>query len=584
MLRWFRAMKLGAVLGASVVMPMAASAQSNGLTGQVIPPSQSDTRRVPLQGTESNPIAEAMPAGPVPSREQVQVTVFLKPATPLSPGEAAGVQRLTSAQYATKFGADPESLAKVSAFAEANGLRVVESDRVKRRVILAGTASAVAKAFGTQLHSFTLSTGQTFHTTVAPATVPANLAPDIDAVLGLDTRPVFSPHFMVSHAATGQGRFFYPQQIASLYDFPPDATGAGQTIAILELGGGFVQKDLDEYFRSLRLRSPKVTAISVGNVSNSPTSDADWAKESEDQKAKNPDNEVALDIDVAGVVANGADIAVYFTDATAQGFMNGLLDTIHAQPSPSAISISWGGPEDTLSVQFLNAMSSALFDAERLGITVVAASGDKGSWDGAVDGKGAPDKKLHVDFPASSPYVLACGGTTLMSTGNKIASETVWHNPTQAATGGGVSVEWARPAWQASAGIPSNPSGGIGRGVPDVAGDADAETGYVISLHGKYSLTGGTSAVAPLWAGLIAIFDQKLGSRLGFVNDKLYAMGSQGFHSIVLGNNDVAGLGAYSAHPGWNACTGLGSPDASKILSGLFSATLTNTAPLIFSR
>ena len=503
-----------------------------------------------------------MPGGPVPSGEEVQVTVLLKPANPETLG-GGEVQRLTSAQYANQFGADPQSLAKVSAFAEANHLRVVEIDRVKRRVILAGTAAAIAKAFGTELHSFTLPTGRTFHTTVAPATVPANLAPDLDAVLGLDTRPVASPHFIVSHAAVGQGQFFYPQQIASLYDFPPGANGAGQTIAILELGGGFVQKDLDDYFQSLRLRSPKVTAISVDGGSNSPGVDAD--------------GEVALDIEVAGAVANGADIAVYFADTSAQGFVNALLDAIHAQPSPSVISISWGGPEDTQDEQYLIAMSSALIDAARHGITVVAASGDKGSWDGVNDGPLADGtgwkRKLHVDFPASSPYVLACGGTTLKSTGNEIASETVWHNPDDsAATGGGVSVKWARPAWQASAGIPLNPSGGIGRGVPDVAGDGDPGTGYIIRLHGGDISYGGTSAVAPLWAGLIAILNQKLGHRLGFVNDKLYAMGSQGFHSIVQGNNDVAGLHAYSARPGWNACTGLGSPDASKILSGFTSS------------
>ncbi len=574
MLRWFRAMKFSAVFGATVVMPMAASAQSNGLTGQVIPQAQSDThRRVPLQGTESNPIAEAMPVGPVPSGEEVQVTVFLKSASPPSPEalEGAEVQRLSSAQYANQFGADPDSLAKVSAFAKANHLRVVESDRVKRRVILSGTASAIANAFGTQLRSFTLPTGRTFHTTVAPPTVPANLAPDIEAVLGLDTRAIASPHFIVSHAAQAQS--FSPSQIASLYDFPRDANGAGQTIAILELGGGFVQKDLDAYFASLRLPLPKVTAISVDGAINSPSSDADWENESSEDRNKHPDGEVTLDIEVAGAVANGANIAVYFAPNTDQGFLNALLDAIfNAQQTPSVISISWGGPEESWSEQFLNSMNLALFDAATLGITVTVASGDQGSWDGGV-GYPHPDKNLHVDFPASDPYVLACGGTTLMSTANAIASETVWHNEgSPSATGGGVSVKWKRPAWQASAMVPLNRYGGIGRGVPDVAGDGDPFTGYIIRLHGGDQVTAGTSAVAPLWAGLIAILNQKLGHRLGFVNDKLYAMGSQGFHSIVNGNNDVAGLGAYSARPGWNACTGLGSPDASKILSGLTSS------------
>ncbi len=571
MLRWFRALKFSAVFGATVVMPMAASAQSNGLTDQVIPPAQSDTQthqRVPLQGTELNPIAGALPVGPVPSGEEVQVTVVLKSASPPSREalEGAEVQRLSSAQYANQFGADPASLAKVSAFAEANHLRVVESDPVKRRVILSGTASAIANAFGTQLRSFTLPTGRTFHTTVAPPSVPANLAPDLDAVLGLDTRAFASPHFIVSHAATS--RSFSPPQIASLYDFPRDANGAGQTIAILEFGGGFIQKDLDDYFKSLGLRSPKVTAISVDGGSNSPGVDAD--------------GEVTLDIEVAGAVANGTNIKVYFApNPTDQEIFNALADAVYDPQTPSVISISWGGPEDNTSDPsnglYLNAVNLALFDAARLGITVVAASGDKGSWDGGVpDAKGEPDKNLHADFPASDPWALACGGTTLMSTANAIASETVWHTTSGrnagSATGGGVSVEWGRPLWQASARVPLNRDGGIGRGVPDVAGDGDFDTGYIIHLRGEDISYGGTSAVAPLWAGLIAILNQKLGHRLGFVNDKLYAMGSQGFRGIVHGNNDVANLHAYSAGPGWNACTGLGSPDALKILSGLTSS------------
>ncbi len=572
MLHWFRALKFSAVFGAIVVMPMAASAQSNGPTGQLIPPAQSDTqthRRVLLQGTESKPIAEARAVGAVPSGEEVQVTVFLKPASPPSPEalEGAEVQRLSRAQYAEQFGADPASLAKVSAFAEANHLRVVESDPVKRRVILSGTASAIANAFGTQLRSFTLPTGQTFHTTVAPPSVPVDLAPDLEAVLGLDTRPVASPHYVVSHAATS--RSFSPPQIASLYDFPRDANGAGQTIALIELGGGFIQKDLDDYFGSLGLRSPKVTAISVDGGKNSPSSDADY--EADSQKGKNnPDGEVALDIEVAGAVANGANIAVYFAPNTM--FIDAVLEAI-SNPQTSVVSISWGAAEDVFPQDFVNEMHSRLLEAAALGITVAVASGDNGSWGGVVDEKGVPDKKLHVDFPASSSFALACGGTSLMSTGNAI-SETVWHNTSTIwATGGGVSVQWwGRPNYQASAKVPPNRNGGIGRGVPDVAGDGDGDTGYIVRVHGGDHTIGGTSAVAPLWAGLIAILNQKLGYRLGFVNDKLYAMGSQGFHAIVHGNNDVANLHAYSAGPGWNACTGLGSPDALKILSGLTSS------------
>jgi len=550
MLHWFRAMKFCAAFVATALMVVAASAQSDTQTG----------RRAPLQGTESKPMDEARSIGPVPRDEEVQVTLILKsPSSPSREAVARGtVQRLNAAQFAKRFSASSDALAKVSAFAEANQLTVVESDPIKRRVILSGTASAIATAFGTELHSFALPTGQTFHTTVAPPTVPADLAPVIEAVLGLDTRPVASPHYVVSHAAA-QSVYFDPPRIASLYKFPHDADGAGQTIAILEFGGGFNQSDLDEYFASLGLRLPKVTVVSVDGATNSPDPT---------RKEPNPDGEVALDIEVAGAVANGANIAVYFAPNGSQGFVNAILDAIHpenGQQAPSVISISWGGPEDaSWSKEDREVLNNALYDAATLGITVIAASGDDGSRDNVKDGQ------LHVDFPASSPYVLATGGTRLAAKANAIASESVWNNPSGGATGGGVSTVFERPAWQVSANTPSHPRTGFsGRGVPDVAGDADSGTGYRIHLNGADEIIGGTSAVAPLWAGLIAVLNQKLGQQLGFVNEKLYSMGPQSFRSITSGSNDNAGLGAYDASPGWNACTGLGSPDASQILASL---------------
>ena len=553
-LRWFCAMKFCTASVATALMVVAAAAQTDMQTSQ----------RVPLPGTESKPLKAMTSIGPVPSDQEVQVTLILKrPSSSSSPSreavERGTVQRLSAAQFAKRFSASSDALVKVAAFAQTYQLTVVESDPIKRRVILSGTASAIEKAFGTQLHSFEMpQTRQSFRTTVAPPTVPADLAPDIEAVLGLDTRPVASPHYVVSHAAA-QPIYFDPPQIASLYTFPHDADGAGQTIAILEFGGGFNQSDLDEYFASLGLRSPKVTVVSVGGAKNSPGVDA------------NPDGEVALDIEVAGAVANGANIAVYFAPNEDQGFVNAVLDAIHpenGQEAPSVVSISWGGPEDhSWSKQDREALNNALYDAAALGITVTAASGDDGSRDSVDDGQ------LHVDFPASSPYVLATGGTRLAANANAITSESVWNNPDRdgkGATGGGVSTVFARPAWQVSANVPSHPGTGFsGRGVPDVAGDADPDTGYRIRLNGADEYIGGTSAVAPLWAGLIAVLNQKSGQQLGFVNEKLYSMGPQNFNSITSGSNNNANLGAYDAGPGWNACTGLGSPDASQILASL---------------
>jgi kumamolisin len=198
-----------------------------------------------------------------------------------------------------------------------------------------------------------------------------------------------------------------------------------------------------------------------------------------------------------------------------------------------------------------------------MGVTVTVAAGDNGSADGLND------QKAHVDFPASSPYALACGGTRLEGSGSTIASETVWNDGPNSATGGGVSDNFPLPSYQANANVPVsiNPRHFVGRGVPDVAGDADPESGYEVRVDGSDTVVGGTSAVAPLWAGLIALFNQQLGNPVGFVNPLLYntvASSSGAFHQITEGSN-----GAFKAGQGWNACTGLGSADGSRMLAAL---------------
>ena len=319
------------------------------------------------------------------------------------------------------------------------------------------------------------------------------------------------------------------------------------------------------------------------------------------------DVEVNLDIDVIGAAAPGAAQVVYFAPNNGdQGFVDAISDAAQASPAPIAISISWGQSEDSWTSQGLTSMNQAMSDAAALGITVCAAAGDNGSGDAVNDGQ------PHCDFPASSPYALGCGGTTLMadpSTG-AISSEVVWNETASGdgATGGGVSDQFALPSWQANAGVPARASGNPGgaghhrrhrsdeaaaadaggsgteaaggeaaavggeaaaaggRGVPDVAGNADPTTGYQIYSDGKSQVVGGTSAVAPLWSALIARLAQTTGKRFGLIQTALYAGVSPGadvagFHDITSGNN-----GAYSAGPGWDACTGLGSPDGTALL------------------
>jgi kumamolisin len=284
---------------------------------------------------------------------------------------------------------------------------------------------------------------------------------------------------------------------------------------------------------------------------------------------------------------------VYFAPNNGdQGFVDAISDAAQASPAPIAISISWGQSEDSWTAQGLSAMNQAMSDAAALGITVCAAAGDNGSTDGVTDGQ------QHVDFPASSPYALGCGGTKLLadpSTG-AVSSEVVWNElaSSEGAGGGGVSDQFALPSWQAGAGVParaggsssggSSPggsssggsssgggsgSGAGGRGVPDVAGNADPTTGYNIYSGGQAQVVGGTSAVAPLWSALVARLAQATGKRFGLLQPLLYAgvtpgADVPGLRDITSGNN-----GAYSAGPGWDACTGLGVPDGTALLTRL---------------
>jgi len=364
---------------------------------------------------------------------------------------------------------------------------------------------------------------------------------------------------------------FDPPQIASLYNFPNNLDGSGQCIGILEFGGGFDDNNLNEYFRNLGINPPNVKSISVNGVDNTPNVDP------------NSDGEVQLDIELAGAIAHGANIAVYFAENSDDGFINAIINSIHdSANNPSVISISWGGPEDLAwSEQTRNSMNEAFQDAASLGITICVASGDHGSSDfwksdspqcdniPTMACARPPDGKEHVDFPASSPYVLACGGTTLIESNGSIEDEKVWNNGNGWATGGGMSIHFDLPDYQSNAKIPvSGITEKAGRGVPDIAGNADGNTGYNVNVNGQNTVIGGTSAVAPLWSALVAILNQGLDTRIGFLNPLLYTK-TDALRDITAGNNDTVGNNNYNAVAGWDPCTGLGCPNGQKILSAL---------------
>jgi kumamolisin len=345
---------------------------------------------------------------------------------------------------------------------------------------------------------------------------------------------------------------FTPPQLAKLYDFPNGLDGTGQCVAVVELGGGYRPADLKAYFQELGMTAPKVKVISVDGGRNQPTN------------ANSADGEVMLDIEVVAALAPKATIAVYFAPNTDQGFLDAISKALHDNTNkPSVISISWGGPEASWTAQSLQQYNRIFQTAAALGVTICCAAGDNGSADGEKDGM------QYVDFPASSPYVLGCGGTKVVSFDNTIKSETVWNENLNSATGGGVSAVFPLPAYQNNAQVPpsANPGHAPGRGVPDVAGDADPASGYQVRVDGQNLVFGGTSAVAPLYSGLVALINQKLGTPVGFLNPIFYgpqAVGAGLFNDITVGNN-----GAYSAGNGWDACTGWGSPDGSKLLTFL---------------
>jgi kumamolisin len=512
-------------------------------------------QRVPFPGSERHPIGTHI--GKLPTDELVEVSVILKPKVPFEAPQQSGAA-ISREEFASTYGADPSVIDKVKTLAKEYNLTVTEVAPERRTVKLEGAASDMSRAFGVQFERYSYE-GVQYRARTGAIQISAELVGSIEAVLGLDNRPHVKPHFRVQGADTRRPNAapavsYTPRQVAQLYQFPLDVNGSGQTIGILELGGGYKPADLKTYFSSAGVKEPTVIAVSVDKGKNQPTN------------SNSADGEVLLDIEVAGSVAPGARIVVYFAPNTTAGFQDALTTAIHdATNKPNVISISWGGAESTWTAQAMTAFDSAAKAAGLLAVSICAASGDNGSSDGVTDGAN------HVDFPASSPNILACGGTNLQSSGGTVSSETVWNEGAQnGATGGGFSVQFPLPSWQASAGV-KPPSGG-GRGVPDVSGDADPETGYKVLVDGTSLVIGGTSAVAPLWSGLIALLNEKLGKPVGFLQPAIYglAASTKSFRDITQGSN-----GSFSATKGWDACSGLGSPSGENLLAALGGAKST---------
>lgn len=328
--------------------------------------------------------------------------------------------------------------------------------------------------------------------------------------------------------------YFSPLQVAAVYSAIP-GDGTGQKIGVIELGGGYNMSDLTTYLNLLGITGPpNVTAVGVDGGINNP-SDLDSSVE------------VVLDVEIIMAIAPKAAIRVYFAPNSDQGFYDAINQAY--LDGCKIISISWGAAEQYWNLSVMNTYNNLFNTLSQNGVTVFAAAGDQGSSDGAPG--------TNVDFPGSSPFVVSCGGTTLSASGTTRLSEVVWNNnPNTSATGGGVSSIFAKPSYQNGISSLSNY-----RGVPDVSGNADPNTGYVIYINGNQMVVGGTSAVSPLWAGLSARLNQMASGKTGFLQPQIYPNPSVCF-DVTSGNN-----GAYSASSGWDKCTGIGSPNTTSLFN-----------------
>lgn len=547
------------------------------------------TTYVTLPGSKSALLANSRLAGPIDKSEIASLTVrvrsvgnpeaLARTAYDLAKTPIAKRKYLTHQELEKEYGAAKEDLDKIEHFAQQHNLVVVHRSASERCVVLKGKLGDLLSAFPADVQMYHHSSG-TYRGRRGEITVPEELGGIVTGVFGFDTRPkrrarqkpfvharkndqhttrrrkrsaVSGPSQRSGVAAT---------EFAKRYNFPHNFDGGGQTIAIIELGGGYRNSDLQQFFHEIGIATPRVSSISVDHAGNAPSGDPNSA-----------DGEVMLDIEVAGAVVPKANFAIYFAPNNGdKGFIDAISAAVHdAQRKPSVISISWGGPEATTDRQGIKAYHELFAEAGSLGITVCVASGDHGTAD---EDAGDWDGKIHVDYPASDDLVLGCGGTQIES-----GEDVVWNDGTPFnsnlpggggwASGGGISEVFAVPPYQQNAHLPvSIDNGKPGRGVPDIAMSA---TNYFTRVDSQEGASGGTSAVAPLMAALVALLNQAKKKNVGFLNPFLYANAAKGVvNDVTSGTNAIyQTLKGYKAGAGWNACTGLGTPDGTAILKNL---------------
>lgn len=530
---------------------------------------------VPIPGSTREVRPGARVLGVADSDEWIELTIKIRRKKPLPEPKGFPVKALTRAELGAEYGADPADVEKVKTVLTGLGLKILKEDPISCSIRVGGAAGIVESVFLVKLFHYSHPDGN-YRGRKGDIHIPAELEGIVTAVFGLDNRKLVKRRPLrrrvtsldLATRAAAARAWFYPAELATIYSFPA-GNGQGQTVGILEFGGGYFPADLATFCQNAGVSVPTVKAVSVNNT---PTNQKDGAE-----------GEVMLDVEVVAGVCPEATIVVYFSSFDEGGWVNAIDTAVHDQQNPlSVLSVSWGYAEDAAGAWTAGAIDSindTLKSAALLGVTICVAAGDDGSSDGVTDGH------AHVDFPSSSPYVLAVGGTTLKRSASGTITETAWkdgdglRNDNGGSTGGGVSTQFARPDWQTVNVSSVNPGSIEGRIVPDVAADASANTGYWTVVDGQGGVAGGTSASTPLWAALIARLNASLGTPVGYLSPLLYqagadgkALGSSVCRDITSGNNSTASIGGYDAGQGYDAVTGWGVPIGASLLNGLKAA------------
>ena len=531
---------------------------------------------VVLPGSKRGRDPYAKKIGDVDPKLKIDVTVGLT--GPKLPGADEYVgQTLAPEDIATKFGARQEDADKVAKALKKFGLKIDSVSLPARSMKVSGTISAMEAAFKPGLAVMESTRQGEYRGRQGSLQIPAEIKGLVTGVFGLDERKM--AHRKAETAATvAKAAVLAPLTPAALeqrYNFP-QGDSQGQEIAIAEFGGGYFAEDMTAYCNKFQRPVPKVQAVSVDAPAYTLQQIMALPKK---QRADQLDTsiEVMMDVEIIAGLCPGASISVYFSTFDQGGWVD-LLNTVIAA-KPAVLSVSWGLAEDDpgWSANAVAAINERLNVARLLGITICVSAGDDGSGDQVDDGAG------HVDFPASSPFTLAVGGTMLVKSASKVNEVTWWEAPGRrtnnggGATGGGVSKVFPRPSWQAVTVASIDPNAIDGRVIPDISALA-GEPLYDLVFVGKDQPNGGTSASAPLWAALIARINAQLPvpKQQRFLTPLLYQkagagpLGKVAMRDISSGNNTSTPPGkGYKAGPGFDAVTGWGVPDGMKLLSAL---------------